>query len=246
MQILRTLIASIGSVLVAAVPAAAEGRWSIGAFAGVQSDYYVGSDSWDDAFGGLLAYDTAKLHIGFDGISYRFLARSDVTLGVALGVRADPDFPDGALFDGLERDSAIEAGLFARYEIGTQAYIAGSLMQDVSSAHHGFEADLSVGTEHALGMVNLDLSLGGKFRDGDLNQYLVGVSSGEANGRRAAYTPGASVIPYIEVTSSVPLSDNITFVGAVSYQHLGSAYEDSPLVDHSNTGSLDLGLVYQF
>lgn len=246
LQMLRSTVFFVGSLFVTALPAAAEGTWTIGAFAGAESDYYVGGHSAEAGISPLIAYETDRFRIGFDGVSYSLIARSDLTFGVALGVRAGPDFPDGALFEGLDRDYAVEAGLFARYDIGTAGYVGGGIMHDVSSEHHGFEADLHVGTEFALGSVGVDLSLGGKFRSADLNQYLIGVSGSEANAQRAAYTPGSSVTPYIELSASVPLSEALTLVGAVSYEHLGETYEDSPLVNRSNASSLGLGLVYQF
>lgn len=247
MKFFRNIALSTGGLLaLTTLPAGAEGTWSIGAFAGFTVDYYVGGDSTDGGLAPFLAYDTERLHIGFDGLSYKLISSPDLTFGTALSLRADPDFPDGALFDGLDRDTAIEAGLFARYAVGSSGYVGGGFMHDVSSEHSGYEADLHIGTEFGLGSVGIDLSLGGLFRDGDLNQYLIGVSDAEANPQRAAYAPGSSVVPYVEVIASFPLSDKLTLVGAASYQHLGSTYKDSPLVRRSNTGTLGLGLVYQF
>ncbi|WP_179379072.1 MipA/OmpV family protein [Jannaschia marina] len=246
MHLLKTAALSIGSLLLTAGTASADGTWSVGAFAGVTVDYYIGGDRSDIGVGPFLAYDTERLHLGFDGASYNFIARPDLTVGAGLSLRAEPDFPGGALFSGLDRGTAVEAGVFARQSLGESGYIGGGLRRDISSEHGGYEADLHVGTQFALGRVGVDASIGGKFRDGDLNHYLVGVSASEANGDRSAYDPGSSFIPYVGLTASVPLSDKVTLVGAASYEHLGSTYEDSPLVERNKTGSLGVGLVYQF
>lgn len=236
MQNLKHFFLSATVMLVSAAPATADGTWALGVLGGAEANFYEGGDKTDAGAAPFLSYDTERLHLGFDGISYKFIADPALSVGAKLGWRAGPDFPDDTLFDGLDRDSAVEGGLFARYGFGPASYVGGGFMYDLSSEHGGYEADLYVGTEFAVGSVGVDISLGGKFRDGDLNHYLVGVSADEANGQRAAYAPGSSVIPYVELTAGFALSEKATLVGMISYEYLGSTYKDGTV---ALTGSAD-------
>lgn len=224
-------------------PAYAEGDWILGVLAdGSQSPYVGGTDSVDLI--PYIAYETDRMHIGIDEISYELIDTGNLALSIMLDPRFAPDLPDTTLFDGLSRDTAFEAGFAASYGFGAASANL-SLQHDVSGVHDGFAGELSLGYEAELGQIALDLTAGLNFRDSNLNNYLYGVSTANVTAERAAFEMDNTVNVFAEMTALMQVSDNAFLLGEVRYTDLGEA-ADSPLVDRDNVTDLTLGLLFQF
>lgn len=226
-----------------ATGAAADGTWSLGLLVdGGRTPYARGSTSADLL--PYIAYDTARLHIGVDEVSYRVITGGDFDLALMLTPRFSPDFPDTAVFDGILRDDAIEGGFTATYRFGA-TYAEFAFQGDISGVHNGFQGTLALGYEVELGPLALDLTAGVKLRDNKLNGYLFGVNPAEATADRAAFEMGNTANAFLGVTAVMPLSPNLSLVGQISHTDLGEAF-NSPLVDRKSSTDMLFGVVYEF
>lgn len=241
----NTLIVSICTVFGLSSVALAEGEWTIGVGLGAQTELYRDDGNSLSGFP-FIAYDTERFHIGFDGISYKLVNTDQLGFNLHLSPRGDPDFPDTALFQGLDRDTAFEVGFSARQSLARDLYLQGSFLHDVSSEHDGYEAQVHLGRSFSSGRVHFDASVGVRYRSGDLNDYLVGVSASEANALRGAYGPGSTFSPVAQVSATVPVSDKTAVVGSLSYERFGSAYDDSPLTERGSQASAGIAVIYKF
>ncbi len=226
-----------------ATTASAEGNWIVGLVVDGGQSPYAGADASAELFP-YVAYETDRLHIGVDEISYDLISRDNLDITVMIAPRFSPDFPDTALFEGLDRNDAIEAGFAATYSLG-DAYAALSLQGDVSGAHDGFSGKAALGYDVEIGLVTVDLSAGVKMRDANLNNYLYGVGTDEATADRPAFKMDNTINGFAEITAMMPLAPKMFLVGEVSYTDLGDAF-DSPLIDRKSKTDLIIGVAYQF
>ena len=71
-----------------------------------------------------------------------------------------------------------------------------------------------------------------------------GVYDNEVKAGRAAYNPGAALVPYVGISSFYKFSDSLSLYGSVSSQFLPSKLTDSPIVSDSNKTMAAIGLSY--
>ena len=235
--VLAALVLSVGS------QAQANGNWIIGGIVEAEKNIYEGGKDEAELIP-YLAYETDRLHVGIDGVDYELFDTGTISLDANLDYRFAPGFPDSALFEGLERDDALELGLSATYSFG-ELYVDASVAGDVSDAHNGFEGELALGYEASLGNVLLDAKAGIKFKDENLNNYLYGVSESEANNARAAFEMSNTANAFASLTAAYALTDTTYLIGELSYEDLGEA-SDSPLVAETRKVDLVIGLGWQF
>lgn len=232
------------TLLLAAPQAKAEGQWTIGVIGVGTTGTYIGEEE-TGGIAPLLSYDTDRLHIGLDGVSYDVFASQQASVAVALGYRAAPAFPeDDPLFKGLDRDDAVELGVSAQLDFG-DAYVSAGAMADVSDAHGGIEAHAAVGYALAPGAFEIIAEAGARFRDEKLNQYLYGVTAAEATPDRLEYAAQDTTTAFATLSVSHPLTDRLSAIGLVDYESFGRN-EDSPLIDTSETVAVGLGLLMSF
>ncbi|WP_341367321.1 MipA/OmpV family protein [Yoonia sp. BS5-3] len=226
-----------------ATEAAAEGQWTLGVIAGGSDGIYTGAE---DEFGIIpfASYDTERLHIGLDGLSYKIISTDQGQITAHLGYRAAPGFPDTDLFEGLEREDAVEIGIGTQWQFGN-AYAGVNIMTDASDVHNGAEAITSLGYVMSIGDLQLDASVGGIYRNAELNQYLFGVGADEATATRPAFAADDTVSGFASLTAAYPITDQIVAFGQVGYQDL-SVHEDSPLIDKDGVVDVGLGVMMTF
>ncbi|WP_299781169.1 MipA/OmpV family protein [uncultured Roseobacter sp.] len=241
----KMLIAQVCAVFGFTSAAMAEGNWTIGFGLGTETELYRDDDTSLSGFP-FIAYDTETFHIGFDGLAYKVVNTSRFGFNLNLSPRGGPDFPDTALFQGLDRDTAIEIGFSARQTFANDVYVQAAFLHDVSSAHEGYEAQAHLGTSFSSGSVNFDASVGVRYRNDDMNAYLVGVSGAEANGSRSAYAPGSTLSPLAQFSATVPVSDRAAVVGSLSYERFGGSYDNSPLTKKGSQASAGVAIIYKF
>lgn len=233
-----------GTVICIGAGAYAEGEWTVGVLGFGTTGTYVGED---DTVGvaPILTYETQRLSLGLEGLSYDILQFDQGSVSVALGYRGGPAFPEGdPLFEGLDRDDAVEAGLGAQLDFGN-AYVALDAMTDVSDAHGGTEASVAFGYAIAPGAFVVSAEVGARYRDADLNQYLYGVSAAEATSARAEFSADDTTTAFANLAVIYPVTQSISAVAIVEYEDLGGN-ADSPLVAESEVFGLALGLVMNF
>lgn len=240
MKIMAFAVLSLG---LATTTAQADGTWILGALIDADQNPYVDGKDRADLLP-YLAYETDRIHIGLDEISYELIDDGQWQVDVFLDPRFAPDLPETALFENLKRDDAIEAGFGVKYRFGA-TYIKASLQGDVSGAHDGFAGEAAVGYATEIDAIVLDAQAGLKLRDANLNNYLFGVSTDEATAQRAAFSMDDSANAFAEITLAYPLSDNVAVIGEVSFEDLGNA-QNSPLVARDKRSSIILGVAYQF
>ncbi|WVX51386.1 hypothetical protein ROLI_044870 [Roseobacter fucihabitans] len=221
------------------------GNFSIGAGVLSSSGIYKGEKS-EAGFFPFLSYDSDRLHVGFDGIGLHVLNQDNVELTLLLGPGDSPDFPNkNPLFAGLKRGTPVDAGFEAAYDFDA-FYVAGGAMVDVSSEHKGYQAEAKIGSEFMLGEVGIDIGAGARFRDQKLNNFLYGVSAAEANGLRSAYDVGGTSEPFVDMTVSYLVSDDVILMGFMEYHPLDKKVHGSPLTNGKDSYSVGLGLIYSF
>lgn len=242
-----SLLATLFSMPAQAQGGSGDKDWSLTVGAGVfgATSLYKGDDNDIGAFP-YLSLTWGRLTVSLlDGVEYTLVDTDTYTFGVNLGVRGSPDYPKGALFDGLKRDDAFEIGFDATADFG-EFYAAADVSADVSSEHDGYEIGLDVGKEFQVGEVTVDLSLGARYQDSKLSQYEYGVAQSEVTAARSRYAPGGVVIPHIEVAVTRQLNKSVTLGGFAGYEFLPSDVSDSPLVDASGVGSVGLFVMKTF
>lgn len=242
-------LAAIVPLLGMASGAHADGTWTLGAIVEGETGYYVGQKDEVDLLP-YISFETERFEFSLhDGVAYHAIQGegpngSAGQLSIVLTPRWEPDFSDDPIFDGLERDTAIELGVRGVYERGL-FFVEGEALADVSDTHNGYEASAFVGLQYEAGAFSLEGGIGARHRSGDLNQHLFGVSASEANATRAAYTPGDSTTGFASITAAYALNDNTALVGDITFEDLGNM-DASPLVDKGSNTSLAIGLIYQF
>ncbi|MCK0122704.1 MipA/OmpV family protein [Loktanella sp. F6476L] len=228
----------------AGTSASADGPWTIGVFATGATDVYLGDDQ-EVGFAPIISYDTDRLHIGVDGLSYQFYDYGLGQLDVVLGYRGAPVFPDkNPRFAGLKRDDAVEAGISTQLAFGN-AYVGLNTLTDITDAHGGTEADLTIGYTTLVGDVQFDASVGARYRTAKLNQFLYGVSDVEATTNRRAYTANDTTTAFADITIGYAVTDAIIAVAQIGYEDIGENI-DSPLTSKSSALGVGLGLVWSF
>lgn len=240
---MKPLIIAISAAALTASSALAEGDWIVGIIADGDQSPYVGGDDSVEAIP-YIAYETERFYIGIDGLRYHAFDNGSVSIDAFLDPRFAPDMPDTALFEGLDRDDTLEAGLSATYSFGPM-YAVASVQADIAGAHDGLAGEVAVGYEAALGTVMFDASAGIRYRDANLNAHLYGVSAAEATATRPAFEISDTANAFAEISAIVPIGAQTFFIGEVSYMDLGEAAA-SPLVDRDDQFGVLIGIGYQF
>lgn len=93
-------------------------------------------------------------------------------------------------------------------------------------------------------VVPFSVSIGSKWCSSSLSRYDFGVYDNEAKACRAAYNPGAVLLPYVRISSFHKLSDSLCLFGSISSQFLPSKLTDNPIVSKSNKTTVAIGLSY--
>ncbi len=198
---------------------------------------YDGADSPSTTPIPYIAYDWENAHLGIDGFSYSFFNSDSLTVSTLLEPRwsfGDPE--DSPLFEDIERDTALEAGLEAQVQFGS-AYLGGTVLHDISNVHGGFEGIAQAGFGADFGPFELDAAIGSAYRDKDLSLHLYGVKSKEARAGLAAFAPDAAWYPFVQTELFYPIGDSMGAVAFAKYERLDDAAKDSPLIskDHDST-----------
>jgi len=215
---------------------------------GLISDFpaYEGTDSPEILPVPYIAYSWENASLGVEGFAYNFFGTEALELTALVEPRwsfTDPD--DSSRFNGIERDTALEAGLAANLNLGN-VYIEGRALQDISAVHKGHEGSLKAGFVYGIGDIGFDLGVGATYRSEDLNTHLYGVKSDEVTPTLAQFTPDDSVQPFIEASLAMPISDSMSVIAFGTVEKFSDDIKSSPLVSRSAEGTAGLLVLKRF
>ena len=243
----NTTARDASAIFCAAIPAAGltEGRVTAALGLSAGSEVYVGQGKQTGLFP-YLSYDTDKVSVSIGGVQYHVVQDDAFQLSFGLSPRFAPDFPDTELFAGLDRDSTVEATVSGTYRFDGTLRSSLLLRRDMLSGHEGYEIEFVVGRTAKLGPAIVEMSLGARHRDKNLNAYIAGVAQSEANSGSVTYNPGATTSPFAGVLAALPINAKVSVIGTATYEYFGSTYSDSPLIDNGYATSASIGVAYTF
>lgn len=220
--------------------------WLLGL--GLISDFpaYEGTDSPEILPVPYIAYTWENASLGVEGFGYNFFDTETFELTALIEPRwsfTDPN--DSSRFNGIERDTALEAGLAANLNLGS-LYVESRALQDISAVHKGREGSLKAGFMHGIGDVGFDLGVGATYRNEDLNLHLYGVKSDEVTPTLAQFTPDDTVQPFIEGSLIMPISDSMSVIAFGKVEKFSDDIKSSPLVSRSAEGTAGVLVLKRF
>jgi len=235
------------AILCAAIPSAGltEGRTTAALGLSASSEVYARQGAQTGMFP-FLSYETGKVSISIGGVQYHAFQDNAFQLSFGLSPRFAPDFPDTELFAGLDRDTTLEATIAGTHRFDGALRSSLILRHDVLSGHEGYEVEFVVGRTMTLGPASVEMSLGARHRDEDLNAYIAGVALSEANSDRGTYIPRATTSPFAGVSAALPINAQVSVIGTATYEYFGSTYSDSPLIDNGYLATASIGVAYAF
>lgn len=182
------------------------------------------------------------------GLRYSFYQGGDLTFEAILAPRFNAiGGSDAAELAGLDRaEITADGGLGLSYGFGFGTELSVSAITELTSERGGTEVTLGVDQPIPLGPVPLFLEAGAVWQDGDLSEFLYGVYTTEATVTRSAYAPGDIVVPYLAISTAIPITDNVSAFASVSAEFLPSEVTDSPIIDEDIGVDLILAVTYNF
>lgn len=193
-------------------------------------------------------------HFWVEGLQagYNLYQSEDFSIGPALqfntsGFKTKDAKSSSHLYDGLDdRDSALEGGIVARYNMGF-AELHGSVMSDISGTHDGQSVELGIERTFDLSSKwSLTPQLSANWISGKQNDYYYGVDQSERSSLREAYSAGSGVNYTVALNSHWQVSQQWHVMGRVALENFSSNVSDSPLVEKGNQSTVMVGLGYAF
>jgi len=215
---------------------------------GVIADWspYKGADAPSTTPIPYIAYDWENAHLGVDGFSYNFFITDTLQISALLEPRwsfGDPE--DSPLFEDIERDTALEAGIEVAMDLGL-FFVGGNILKDISDVHNGFEVSIETGLETEFGGAQFSTLVGYAYRNKDLSAHLYGVRLDEARDGLDAYVPDTSWYPYISADAIYPIGDSMGILAFSKYEHLESGATNSPLITEDRDVTFGIAFLKQF
>ena len=209
---------------------------------------YVGEDASAQILP-ILRYESEAFSASLpEGLRLSLWDQTNFRMSAILAPRINPiGGSDAKELDGLDRAQfTFDGGLSAEYSFGFGTQVLFRGVTELGDEHGGSE--LSIGIEQVVPLGDVPLFLGADvtWQDEDLADFLYGVSASEATADRAAYSPGAVVIPSITLGTVVPLSQSISMVANLRAEFLPDEVTDSSIIDEDLGLTAVLGLSYRF
>ena len=195
-----------------------------------------------------LSYEMGNLKIGLpDGVNYTFLDRGALALSAGLTPNLRPfDEAKSSALSGMERSFSVDATLGASFTVARGSTLRLKYGSEITNENGGQVATLSFSQFIPIAGQPVILSAGAKWQDAKRSKYVYGVYAEEVTSTRAAYDPGATVVPYVSVNTFFDLTDRVNAFVNVSATFLPDSVTDSPIVSEKTTLTAILGLAYRF
>ncbi len=238
------MIAAVGSTPVLARDSLS--GFSIGALAATTQSPYLGR-SESNGIVPVFRYEGERLTIGSNGFGFKVLDGPSSKLSFHLQPRLSPlHEPSEPELAGISRDHSADAAIFYEYRPSKTFEISTKLSKGLTAAQDGTELTVAARGLANVGFVPLVVSGGASWKSAALGQYYYGVKASEAIVGRAAYDVGATTTPFVSISSSAPLGNNLRVFGSVRVDFLGAAITGSPIVAKSAPVSATFGISYGF
>ncbi len=196
----------------------------------------------------LLRYDSDAFTIGLpEGVRITAMEQPQLRLSAVAAPRmSQSEGSDAAELAGLDRPITADVGVLMEYELGEGTDLSLRAVTELTGEHNGSEVTLAV--ERAFFSVGVPLILTGGFtwQSKELAGYLYGVAPSEVIAGRAAYDPGDALIPFVNATTFLPISQEIAAFANVGARFLPGEVTDSSIIDEDMSISTVLGLSYNF
>ena len=225
--------------------ASEEGQFTIGAASITSSNIYAGASNETKVLPDL-KYSKGAFAIGFkEGVSYELSQKQNNTVTLSVVPRFKPyDTSDSANLAGMSRGHTIDFGVRSKVIVNEGGTLDIQLFKELTDKHSGTQIDLAYRKFFMNDVVPFSVSIGSKWYSSGLARYDFGVLDSEAKSGRAAYNPGAALVPYVGISSFYKFSDSVSLFGRISSQFLPSKLTDSPIVSESNKTTTVIGLSY--
>jgi len=188
---------------------------------------------------------------GLDDIRLRVLGGERLQIGAVTGYITKRDQDDGPLLRGLgDIDGGLVLGAYSGFTLGAFEFDA-AILEKVTGDDSGYELRFGVETTQQLtDRTRIVARVGTTFASQDYMQTYFGVTAAQAQaskvGLPAYYTDAGIKDVYLELGSTVDLSERWLLKAGGRYGRLLGEAADSPLVETENQFSGVLGLGYRF
>ena len=225
--------------------ASEEGQLTIGAASITSSNIYAGASNETRVLPDL-KYSKGAFAVGFkEGVSYQLSPSQDNRIIVSVVPHFKPyDSSDSVSLAGMSRRHTVDFGIKSSVKIHDGGSLGIQLLKELTNKHSGTQIDLAYSKFIMNDVAPFSVSIGSKWYSSGLSRYNFGVYDNEVKAGRAAYNPGAALVPYVGISSFYKFSDSLSLYGSVSSQFLPSKLTDSPIVSESNKTTAAIGLSY--
>ena len=245
MKIILLILSLLGSSLSLAQDR--EGL-SIGAFVMSGNSIYQGVDNVFRVYPSI-EYRKGPWELGLaNGLKYKVLDAEKFELDVQLSPSFGPyDSGDSSSLSGMSRDATADFSFGSKYQIAKGTNLNLRAGMEVTREYDGTFVNVSVNQFIFPFLGNpVFADVGVKRYDAKKSKYLYGVYDSEVISGRAAYSPGATMTPYLGINSFFPITERISGFVRLNMDVLPSKVKDSPIVSKSTSVLALLGVSTTF
>lgn len=238
----RLLLAAFTLVGTGAANAQLSGDVGVGAYS--TSNIVRGDKHWASVLPyGYFDYGKAFMRVDTLGVKTLPMGKGHLELAARLSFEG---FKPNAQLPGIrERRNPVPVGVgsFQSFDWGGVFLNAFYNLQ----GNHGALMEATYAGRFSTGSVTWYPTLGIEHRTAAYVRGLYGTDAAEAASMgKAAYSPGASTVPVLGLSTSIPLSGNWGLNAQYRRRWLDHAIRNSPLVDKTSQDTAYLALVYTF
>lgn len=260
LHVLRPVALPLAAVLVALLPTLAraqgpmgplgadpsEASWAVGVAAFTDFKPYRGVERRTRVWP-LLAFENRWVRVLGPGLEFKLGRSGPLSYGLTLAYAGDGYEADDspALAGMAERKAGAWLGGRASWQ-ADWARLSADWSADVSGHSKGQKLRLGVERRVQMGPLGLTPRVTATWLDSKQVAYYYGVDAAEVRADRAAYRPGSTVNTEIGLRMDYGLAPQQTLFADVGLVSLGSAIQDSPLVDRRRLPEVRLGYLYRF
>lgn len=222
-----------------------EGQFTIGAASITTSNIYSGASNTARVLPDL-KYSRGEFAVGLkEGVSYKLNSIQSTPITLSVVPRFKPyDSGDSINLTGMSRGHTVNFGVESKVKIQDAGSVNIRIYKELTNEHNGTNIDFAYSKFIMNDVVPLSVSIGSKWYSSSLSRYDFGVYDNEAKAGRAAYNPGAVLIPFVGISSFYKFSGSLSLFGSMSSQFLPSKLTDSPIVSKANKTTVAIGLSY--
>lgn len=195
----------------------------------------------------LLTFENRWVRVFGPGLEFKLGRSGPLSYGLTLAYAGDGyEADDSPTLAGMaERKAGAWLGARASWR-ADWAQLSADWSADVSGHSNGQRLRLGVERRVGLGDFGLTPRLTATWLDSRQVGYYYGVEAAEARIGRAAYQPGSTINTEISLRMDYSLAPQQALFADVGLVMLGSAIQDSPLVDRRRLPQVRLGYLYRF